>query len=33
MFGLRQAIIKLKVSFSMHTMTIEICHLLCNGDT
>ena len=32
MFGLGQAIIKLKASFSMHIMTTEICHLLFNGD-
>ena len=32
MFGLGQAIIKLKVPFSMHIMTLEICHLLFNGD-
>ena len=27
-----QAIIKLKVSFTMHIMTTEICHLLFSGD-
>ena len=32
MFGLGQAIIKLKVSFSMHIMTIEVCHLLFSPD-